>query len=142
MRLLIVALLLSCSLAHADPVSLAIPGVSTYSPHCGAARVDQQTVTGFDGQYLTVQVQSYTVCGSSGRDATVSSIYWCDSVVLDLGGHLISDTPLIAAHTSVAYRACPHVNVAGELFTVGGYSAYTESMSYNYSTTVAVLDAP
>ena len=137
--------LLTTAPAFADPVTLQIPTVATYSPSCEAVRVNQQSVTGFsdDGLYLYVQVQGYTVCGHSGVGSTASSTYWCDRVVLDLGGHLLSDTPLIAAHTAVAYTKCPHVNPAAPLVTnAAGYTAYSVDDTYNWTITTAVLESP
>jgi hypothetical protein len=130
------ALLVSAA-ANADTLSLQEP-VAHFSPICGNAPVNEQTVTGFsaDGNYVLVQAHGYTACGSHGT----SYVYWCDALTFDLSGTLVSQT-LIEPGTYQGFNNCPWADDSLSFTNAGGYLSSTTS-NWNHTQTVPELTSP
>ncbi len=138
-------LLLVCTTAHADTISLQLP-VKHFNPICVDAPINEQTVTGFsaDGNYVLVKAKGYTTCGSSGRGSTVQHVYWCEQLTFDLSGSLATETELQPA-TSQGFNNCDKNNTWADprsTFTgLAGYSAFT-TYNWNYTQTIPQLNTP
>jgi hypothetical protein len=123
--------------AYAQTESLQLP-VKHFSPICGNAPVNEQTITGFspDGSFVLVQAHGYTACGSHG----VSYVYWCQSLAFDLSGAFISETDILPP-TYQGYNNCPWADDSLSFTNPGGYLAFTTS-NWNHSQTVPELQLP
>lgn len=128
--------------AHAETLTLVQP-VTHFSSSCGYAQLNQQTATGFslDGNYVYVTAHGRTACGHSGRGATTSYVYWCESLTYDLSGNLV-DEYAIVPKTSSNPQPCPWADPTLTFANIGGYQLYTESLIYNWTITVPILDTP
>lgn len=144
MKSLFVSLaLLFCSIpAWGSTVYLELP-VTYFSPICGYAPVNEQTVTGFsaDGNYVLVEAKGYTTCGNSGRNGGISHVYWCDQLTFDLSGNLVSKLALKPA-TYAGFNNCPWVDPGLVFENSGGYQAFTNKENYNGTQTVPELLSP
>jgi hypothetical protein len=147
MKLLV--FLLVSSVAMAD-VTLPVPSTVTLTPYISAPRCSAVTakvpgyktvVTGFssDGNYVLGQVNTTTVCGSSGRGGGLHYYTICAQFQWDLTGNLVSTVATPAQVNGVYVSSpCPDVpvvlppntppggTVIGNEFTnSGGYVAET-----------------
>lgn len=141
MKTFVLALFLALP-AAAHAADLAQP-VSYFSPICGYAPVNVQTVNGFsaDGNYVLVEAKGYTTCGNSGRDGGISHVYWCDQLTFDLSGRLVSKVALKPA-TYAGYNTCPWADPHAVYSNSGGYQAFSNDLNYNSTLTVPMLQSP
>jgi hypothetical protein len=137
----LITLLLACTAAYAGTLLLQFP-VKHFNPICGYAPVNEQTVTGFsaDGNYILVAAHGYTSCGSSGRGATVSHVYWCEQLTFDLGGHLVNQT-LLQPATYQGFNNCPWADPFASFMSAAGDIGYT-TYNWNFSQTAPQLETP
>jgi hypothetical protein len=133
-RSIALTFLVLSSLAFAD-TSLLEP-VAHFSPICGGARVNEQTITAFDGTTATVEAHGYTACGHSGHGG-ISYVYWCKSLTFNLNGELLSEVEILPS-TSQGFNNCPWADPSLS-FIVGSYRAYTEILIYNATLTSPFL---
>lgn len=110
MRLLIVALLLSCATAHAAIVALPNPPAAaiTGGVQCGQPPVTA-VVTGFsaDGQYVLGQVSTHFTCSVGGRGAKPHAYSTCALIawpVSSPGSFEVSYSPCATADPTLVFN--------------------------------------
>ena len=121
MRLILVALFLSCATAQAATVSLPNPPAATITGgiQCGQPPVTA-VVTGFsaDGQYVLGQVSTHFSCSVGGRGAKPHAYSGCALIawaIADLS-YQVDYFPCVEADPTAVYSFGPYM-----AWTMGGF---------------------